>query len=1085
MFPTFTLRGPSSGRASNLWVPSWKILWLGLGWIIATGGGAVQGADVGVTIGVKLGGKVTQAAQFLAIPREAFLGECNFQLEGTLTLVDPHRNLLVLQDETGAVALHPRAGVTNLGVQAGQRVLLEGSQCAPYFAGFPNFPYRPSGRGVQPTFEAPSAWGNYYLTRMRGYVRPPVSGDYTFWIASDNSSELWLSANDDPARVKKIALISRYAWVAPREWSRYASQRSESIHLKAGQSYYLEAFQEQTSGGDHLAVAWQGGGLEQAIIAPPYLSPWGATAADPTNGVLREYWTNFSIGGLAAVTGPRAFESLLSVAELRVTPRGEGAWPKPRSISLDQPLRPEDNFRWVEVAGNVTFAGWDGAVGFLELSDGAAQVQVRVSDCDPDWLQRLHNSSVRVEGVCERGHNQKWAWAPGVIWAAKPDRISLIETARTNLTTVDQSAKLAATANNPAMIGFYSTRGVVTFNDRVFGQEYMFVQEETAAMFVSLKDRAFGNQFEVGRWVELGGNLQPGKNIPVLNPMVVTEFGWRAMPTPLSHATPLTAAGSRDGRWTEAAGVVHAVNSNGTFTLMSDQGPLAVWVGKTSADALRKQVDAKLRLRGVLSLTIQDEPLLLVPAPSFVDVEREAPADPFAAPLRSVANLFASELEAAAAHRVKLVGHVTFSDETMFFMQDASGGVRVQPTENHTLEIGRAVEVVGFPRGNGSMWTLTEALVHPGDGIREVPPQKLDAREGISFKHAGALVQVSAKLITQWSRDGRQILELQEAQRMFEAELPPGQKPLPQFAPGSRLQLTGVCDFAPATGANLESPSTGALKIRLRRPADVVRLSGPPWWSWKHTAVLVGTLLTVLVVSLLRLHLLRRRLEQQLAFSRQILESQESERHRIAANLHDSLGQNLLVIKNQARLAMQPAGDESVLRQRLDEISGCASQAITEVREITHALRPYHLDRLGLTQAIRATVSRAAANSSIVFASHADDIDGLFDKESEIHVYRIVQEAVNNILKHSAATEATVVVKKQIATISLSIRDNGRGFDAAALHHSNSPDVGHGISGINERARILGGNLVIDSRPGAGTVLSIEIPIRVPLHEVT
>jgi signal transduction histidine kinase len=406
------------------------------------------------------------------------------------------------------------------------------------------------------------------------------------------------------------------------------------------------------------------------------------------------------------------------------------------------------------------------------------------------------------------------------------------------------------------------------------------------------------------------------------------------------------------------------------------------------------------------------------------------------------------------------------------------------------MQVGQAVEVAGFPRADGSVRALTEAVVRPARDVPDVQPQMLDAGGGIPFKHAGSLVRISANLIAQRTRDGSQVLELQEKQRVFEAELPAQETALPAFAPGSRIQLSGVCDFAAdvseASGIGAaESPSTGALKIWLRSPADVVLLSGPPWWSWKYTAALVGTLLTVLGASLLRIHLLRRGLERQLAFSRQIIESQESERRRIAANLHDSLGQNLLVIKNQARLAMQPAAEESVLRQRLDEISGCASQAILEVRDITHALRPYQLDRLGLSQTIRATVSRAAENSPVLFASHADDIDGLFDKESEIHVYRIVQEAVNNILKHSAATEAAVVVKRMPATVSLSFRDNGRGFDAGAIHSAKSHDVGHGISGIKERVRILGGTFVFDSRPGQGASLTIEIPVPSPRHEAT
>jgi signal transduction histidine kinase len=244
---------------------------------------------------------------------------------------------------------------------------------------------------------------------------------------------------------------------------------------------------------------------------------------------------------------------------------------------------------------------------------------------------------------------------------------------------------------------------------------------------------------------------------------------------------------------------------------------------------------------------------------------------------------------------------------------------------------------------------------------------------------------------------------------------------------------------------------------------------------------LVVSLLAVSAAALLWVHFLRRRLERQqaarLAFSRQILEGQETERQRIAINLHDSLGQNLLVIKNQARLAMQAASDESLRQQRLNEVCEITSQAIEEIRQITHGLRPYQLDRLGLTQAIRATVQRASENSSILFASHVDDIDGVFDKESEIHIYRVVQEAVNNVVKHSAATEAAVVIKRQVAIVSLSIRDNGRGFDSGLIHYSQPHDLGYGLTGIAERIRILKGNVTINSRPGQGTSLNLEIPI--------
>lgn len=1030
----------------------------------------------------------TNVNQLRSAPPEVFLGHSGLQLSGVVTLIDTNRDLFVLQSENGAVALNPAAGLRAFNFQLGEKVSLEGSGCAPYFVGFPNYPYRPSANEVCHSLEAPSGLGEYYLTRMRGYLHPPVTGEYTFWVASDNSSQLWLSTNEDPRKAKRIAFVARYNWVGPREWSHYPSQRSETILLKAGQSYYIEAWQEQTSGDDHLAVAWQGPSENQAVIDGRFLTPWidpdNPAPITATNGILREFWQNYSAGDLDTLSGLRPFDSILSVNKLKVTSRAQAALPKPVTIALNQQLRPEEKFGWVEAQGEVTFAGEDAHGGFIELSDDEAQVQVRVLCSDAETLRGIRNSIVRVRGVCEPVYDLKNSLVPGSIWVSETNCISVIQVAKTSQTPSRQASKSTQSDGGP--MGFYNAHGVVTFNDRVFGNDIMFVQEDTAAVLAKLNDLSFANRYEVGCWVELGGASTAGKNIPVLSPLTITELGWRSLPTPMPQPLQSPVPGNRDGRWTEIEGVVHAFNSNGTLTVADGVGLISVWIGKSTPEALKKLVDARVRLRGVLSLTIQESPLLLVPSTTYVYTEEEAPHDPFALAPCSVTNVFAGDGDLALSHRVKLQGSVTFSSGHSFVMQEGSTGIRVESAEAQDLPLGQAVEVVGFPAADGSTPTLTSALVRLAGGVKEVLPRKLDAGDGISFQHSGSLVQVNANLIAQRKKNGRQLLELQEKQRVFEAELPVGQPELPQFEPGSRLQISGVADFVagagtPGGGVAVESPSAGALKIWLRRPSDVVLLGGAPWWTWRYTVVLVSSLLLVVALSLLRIQLLRRRLERHLELSRQILESQESERHRIAANLHDSLGQNLLVIKNQARLAMQPA-EETVRQNRLDEISECASEAIAEVREITYALRPYQLDRLGLTQTIRATVNRAAENSSILFASHTDDVDGVFDKESEIHVYRIVQEAVNNIVKHSGATEAAVVVKKLVATVSVSIRDNGRGFDAAAVEKSESLDVGHGLNGIKERTRIISGTFAIDSRPGQGTTLSIEIPIQVASH---
>ena len=164
------------------------------------------------------------------------------------------------------------------------------------------------------------------------------------------------------------------------------------------------------------------------------------------------------------------------------------------------------------------------------------------------------------------------------------------------------------------------------------------------------------------------------------------------------------------------------------------------------------------------------------------------------------------------------------------------------------------------------------------------------------------------------------------------------------------------------------------------------------------------------------------------------------------------------------------------MRQRVEEISDTNLQAINEVREITHNLRPYQLDRLGLSQAIRAITRKVSENCSVEFACHVEEIDGVFDNESEIHIYRIVQEGINNVIKHSGATEATLVVKTSGGQLSISIRDNGKGFAS----NGAASGGGFGLRGIRERAEIMGGTARIDSSPDQGVNLLVQLPIHTP-----
>src|SRR6266571_3099873 len=127
-----------------------------------------------------------------------------------------------------------------------------------------DFPNNPSTQEVLTAFEAPTDVDEDYGQRLTAYVVAPTSGNYLFWIASDDNSTLFLSTDDTPARKRVVAYVP--GWTSSREWTKYSQQQSSAISLVAGQRYYIEALMKEGGGGDNLAVRWQ---LPNATIEEP------------------------------------------------------------------------------------------------------------------------------------------------------------------------------------------------------------------------------------------------------------------------------------------------------------------------------------------------------------------------------------------------------------------------------------------------------------------------------------------------------------------------------------------------------------------------------------------------------------------------------------------------------------------------------------------------------------------------------------------------------------------------------------------------------------------------------------------------
>ena len=139
-----------------------------------------------------------------------------------------------------------------------------------------NFPNNPGSSDQLPSFEAPTDWADNYGTRIRGFITAPSTGNFVFWISSDDGGELWLSTDATPANKRLIASVP--GWCNSREWSKYSQQQSAAIGLVAGQKYYVEALQKEAGGGDNLAVGWakpgQGATSPSEVVPGSVLSPW-------------------------------------------------------------------------------------------------------------------------------------------------------------------------------------------------------------------------------------------------------------------------------------------------------------------------------------------------------------------------------------------------------------------------------------------------------------------------------------------------------------------------------------------------------------------------------------------------------------------------------------------------------------------------------------------------------------------------------------------------------------------------------------------------------------------------------------------
>jgi signal transduction histidine kinase len=198
------------------------------------------------------------------------------------------------------------------------------------------------------------------------------------------------------------------------------------------------------------------------------------------------------------------------------------------------------------------------------------------------------------------------------------------------------------------------------------------------------------------------------------------------------------------------------------------------------------------------------------------------------------------------------------------------------------------------------------------------------------------------------------------------------------------------------------------------------------------------------------------------AYTHNLIKAQEEERTRVARELHDSVGQKLMLLTKKTK---------NIGNQEMEVL---ASDTLDELRTISRGLHPITLERLGPTAAIRNMINEVDANTNIFFTHQIEDIDAFLSREASLHLYRIIQEVLNNMVKHAEAKAGSITIEKRNNTIEAIIADNGKGFE---ISEKAKTSVSLGMKTLMERAKILNSKIDIKSQINKGTKITLTIPL--------
>lgn len=657
-------------------------------------------------------------------------------------------------------------------------------------------------------------------------------------------------------------------------------------------------------------------------------------------------------------------------------------------------------------------------------------------------------------------------------------------------------------------------RGVVTL---VMEREALVIQDATDAIYAHWP--RVGRDIQAGDEVEVTARIAAGRFAPLLRVESVRRFGTAPLPTPVPAELGELLTGRYDCRRVVVRGVGRKVRPPDEHTRLTRvevataNGPFIVLVeeeGGLTADAV---VDAQLEITGCcfaffnprgestgVNLRVKDA--------GGVKILLPPPADPFAVPEILSVSLRPFRRGGPILNRQRMSGVVTLSAAQQFlYLQRDRRGYRVYTPQAGEFEPGDVVEVSGFVDPGSGFAVMNHAVVRRKERGRVPDPIPVTRAEVVGYHPAlrerlrledfdGSLVRLAGRLIKIDNVPQQvQRLYLDHEGATVEARFPTRQPQgaLAALPIGAQIEVTAICEVNLTSGWSPPyQPVIDDFGLIVHSAASVRILQQPSWWTVRRLAMLLAFTVLLLAVAMGAVILFRRlalKRSRELAAEVLAREAQERasreaelefqatlrERERLAADLHDTVEQTLTGVALQLD-ATRRAPDSGTAGRNLALATQMLARSREDVRRSVWNLRAQALEGQLLRDGLRQIAGSLLDGTGIAVSVGGSGRELALSDVVAGNLLMLAKEAITNALKHAGATRLEIEVDYTETAVTLSIRDNGCGFDVDRVL---GPHAGHfGLTGMKERAARLHGEMAIVSKPGAGTTVRIATPLR-------